>query len=179
MYVYDDEDNESMNDRVMKYTTYSSRAEMEYYESGQADQDAFVRKWEEEKEKERRAVEGLADMLELTGDCRKCPDFVELAEGFFSYNGLISSEQVDFLKHQCSACGGKGTGKPKDEKHEKWRDGLWSDIVEWVHNNEMRCRCCWCQNTFRIYGNYKDPDDEWKAIEEACGNCKYFGEGEA
>lgn len=174
MYVTED----SEDDRVMKYTTYSSRAEMEYYESGQAEADAFEEKWEREKEKERQAVEGLADMLELTGDCRKCPYFTELAEGFLDKNGLIATEQFEFLKMQCSICDGKGTGKPKDEKHRRWLEKDWADLQEWVKDMDLKYRCAWCPNVYRVYGQYKDPDDEWKAIEDLCCNCKYFGEDE-
>jgi hypothetical protein len=138
-------------------------------------------RWEAERErsaqKQKDAIEGLADMLELTGDCRGCAWFTELAEGFLDKNGLITIEQVDFLKMQCSTCGGKGTGKPKDKQHEELVEHNWRNIVEWVKLYEMRYRCCWCPNVYRVYGQYKDPDDEWKALENLCCNCKYFGEG--
>jgi hypothetical protein len=168
-YIYNDEDNAPMLDPYVEPFEYERKEiarEREDYEA----------KWNERIEKERQAVEGLADMLELTGDCRKCPDFTELAEGFLDDNGLISIEQFDFLKMQCSICGGKGTGKPKDEQHEKWRDKSWQDIMEWVKGYDMKFHCLWCPNVYRIYGQYKDPDDEWNAIENLCMDCKYFGE---
>ena len=112
----------------------------------------------------------------MTGDCRKCPDFVELAEGYFSYNGQVSNEQIDFLKMQCSLCEGKGTGKPKDETHAKYVEHYWRDLMEFVKGYNLTFRCCWCPNVYRVYGNYKDPDDEWNALEDLCCNCKYFGE---
>lgn len=152
MYVYDNEDNAPMIDEA----------------------------WEAEREKaaqkQQNAIEGLADMLELTGDCRKCYYFTELAEGFLDRNGLIANEQIDFLKMQCSVCGGMGTGKPKDEQHEKWLEKHWGDLMEWVKLSGLNFRCCWCPNVYRVYGQYKDPDDEWDAIETLCCNCKYFGE---
>ena len=175
-YIYNDEDNAPMNDEFFRVTGYHSQAELEYHESGQAERDRREEYWNEQIDKERKEVEGLSDMLGLTGECRKCRAFTELAEGFFSYNGLVSTEQVDFLKMQCSICGGKGTGKPKDEQHEKWREGYWKDIEEWVKQMDLKFRGRFCPNVYRIYGQYKDPDDEWKAIEEACCNCKYFGE---
>ena len=152
MYVYNDEDNAPMIDEAWEAAR------------GKAAQ------------KQRNAIEGLADVLGLTGDCRKCSEFTDLAEGFLDKNGLIANEQLRFLEMQCSMCGGKGTGKPKDEKHEKWRDNCWQDIMEWVKLMNMKFRCCWCPNVYRVYGQYKDPDDEWKAMEDLCGNCKYWGE---
>ena len=156
MYVYNDEDENPMNDE----------------------------RWEEERarakdaaeQKRQERIEGLADMLELTGDCRECPHFVELGEGFLDKNGLISNEQLDFLKMQCFLCGGKGTGKPKDERHEKWVDSQWDDLRQWVELSGLKFSCAWCPNVYRVYGQYKDPDDEWEAIEELCCNCKHFGE---
>lgn len=177
MYIYDNEDNEPMNDieNLHHVTGYLSFEEMRQVESGEYSAH-LAEKLEAEKEKLLDAIEGLADMLELTGKCRECPDFTELAEGFIDQNGLIANEQVDFLKMQCSICGGKGTGKPKDEKHEKWVEHHWDDLKEWVKNSGLKYRCLWCPNVYRIYGNYKDPDDEWEAIEDHCGKCKYFGE---
>ena len=171
-YIYNDADNYPMNDEFFRITGYHSQAELEYYESGQAEADRM----EEMIEKERQAVEGLADMLELTGECRDCPEFTELAEAFLDENGLIANEQFDFLKRQCFLCGGNGTGKPKDELHKKRRDGEWQDIVDFVNGYEMKHRCLFCPNVYRIYGQYKDPDDEWKALEDMCCNCKYFVE---
>ena len=152
MYVYDNEDNAPMMDE----------------------------RWQAEREKSekklRDSIEGLADMLELTGDCRKCPEFTELAEGFLDKNGQIATEQFDFLKMQCSLCGGKGTGKPKDETHAKYVEHHWRDLMEFVKEYNLKFRCCWCPNVYRVYGNYKDPDDEWKALEGYCCDCKYFQE---
>lgn len=167
MYLYENEDNAAMLDE---------RWEAERERSAQRMDERWAEKREKAAQKQRSAIEGLADMLGLTGNCRECPSFTELAEGFIDRNGMISNEQVDFLKMQCSTCGGMGTGKPKDERHEKWRDRQFQDIMEWVKLNDLKLRCCWCPNVYRIYGQYKDPDDEWKAIEKACCNCKYFGE---
>lgn len=164
-YIYNDEDNEPMVEPF----------EFERDEIAR-EREEFEAKWNKRIENERQAVEGLADILGLTGDCRKCPDFVELAEGYFSYNGQVSNEQIDFLKMQCSLCEGKCTGKPKDEQHEKWRDHYWQDFMQWVMQIGLKHRCLFCPNTYRIYGQYKDPDDEFKAMEDLCGNCKYWGE---
>lgn len=157
-YIYEDEDNQAMTDD----------------------------RWEEERaeakerayQKTRNHIEGLADMLELTGDCRKCHYFTELAEGFLDQNGLIANEQFDYLKMQCFVCCGMGTGKPLNDKHREWIEKDWLDRLEWARDNLPRYSCAWCPVAFRIYGQYKDPDDEWKAIDSAdgCANCKYFQE---
>lgn len=147
-YVYSDEDNCPMNE-----------------EQWQAE-----RAWAKEKaaRKTQDCVEGLADMLELTGECVKCHHFVDLAEGFMDKNGLISNEQFDFLKMQCYVCG--GNGKPNDQVEK-----VWDDLMEWVDRVGLRfSHCAWCPNVYRVYGKYKDPDDEWKAIEKLCSNCKYW-----
>jgi hypothetical protein len=31
---------------------------------------------------------------------------------------------------------------------------------------------------YEVYGQHKDPDDDWKDIEDRCGNCRYFQEQE-
>jgi hypothetical protein len=152
MYVYSDEDNNPMID-----------------EAWQAERERA-----EQKRKER--LSGVLDMLGVYGECRNCAEVCELAQGYLDRTGQISAEQFHFLKMQCSACGGMGTGKPKDEKHEKWRDNCWNDLLEWVKLNELKFRCAWCPNVYMVYGQYKDPDDEWKALEDLCCNCKYFGE---
>ena len=170
-YIYSDEDNAAMTDE---------RWEAERERSAQRMDERWAEKRQREKDKAERkrwnAIDGVADVLGLTGDCVKCDWFIDLAEGFLDGDDQISSEQLDYLKHQCSLCGGMGTGKPKDEQHEKWVENSWDDIIQWVELNGLKFHCCWCPNVFRIYGQYKDPDDEWKAIENACCNCKHFGE---
>lgn len=153
-YIYNDDDNASMND--------------EAYE---------MEKLEAKLQKRKDAVEGLLDMLGLSGGCRECPNILELAEGFLDKNGLIANEQYDYLVHVCKVCGGQGTGvTPK--KNQGWLDNEWSDRLEWAHFNLPKYSCAWCPTAFRIYGEYKDPDDEWKAIEKECCRCKYFEEAE-
>ena len=117
-------------------------------------------------------MEGLLDMLNLDGDCRKCPYITETADGFLQ-NGCISTEQVDYLHLMCVGCHGKG--KP-DPSHEKRLDKDWAEMTEWVKDIGLRHSCIYCANVYRVYGQYKDPDDEWKAMEDLCGDCKYWGE---
>lgn len=151
MYLYDDEDNAPMIDES----------------------------WEHERDKSgKNALDGLLDMLELTGKCRTCPNVVELAEGFLDKNGLISNEQFEYLERNCKLCGGKGTGVCSD-KVQGWLDNEWNDRLEWAKLVFPRFSCAWCPTAFRIYGQYKDPDDEWNAIDskDGCANCKYFQEG--
>ena len=180
MYIYNDEDNYPMNDDPFcgphNPTVYTSREEMEYVESGQWEQDQAEKKdaW---MHKQREALDGLLDMLGLTGKCRECANITELAEGFLDENGLISNEQFDDLEGICKLCGGKGTGITP-EKQQGWIDREWDDRYEWAKSVFPRASCAWCPTAFRIYGQYKDPDDEWNAIDSpgGCGNCKYFGE---
>lgn len=150
-YIYTDEDNAPMADEL----------------------------WEAQMQKEQDALEGLLDILGLTGECRKCPEIVELAEGFLDKNGLIANEQLDYLEGICKTCGGKGTGVIP-EKQKGWIDNEWRDRLEWVKMNLPRFSCAWCPTAFRIYGQYKDPDDEWNAIDspDGCANCKYFQEAD-
>ena len=179
-YIYNDEDNYPMTDDPFygphNPTVYTSRSEMEYVESGQWARDQAEAK-EAKRQKAKDALDGLLDMLELTGKCRECPNITELAEGFLDENGLVSNEQYSYLEGVCRICGCKGTGITP-EKQQRWIDRDWDDRLEWARDILGRMSCAWCPTAFRIYGQYKDPDDEWNAIDskEGCANCKYFQE---
>ena len=148
MYLYDNEDNAPMID------------------------EAWQAAREKATQKKRDELEGLLDMLKLDGECRKCPHITETAEGFLQ-NGLVSTEQVDYLHLMCVGCHGNGTPDPE---HEKRLDKDWADLTEWVKMMTLRHSCIYCSNVYRVYGNYKDTDDEWNALETLCMDCKYFGE---
>lgn len=180
-YIYNDEDNSPMNeDLIMKYTTYMTRAQMEFDESDLSDHyydehERVIRNYMEDK-----ALDGLALVLGLSEKCLECPYFYETAEGFLDNENQISTEQMEYLKIQCAGCKGQANGFP-DPKHEERLDKEWKDLCEWVkdiiHGTGPKVyRCQYCPNVYRVYGKYKDPDDEWKAIEDLCCNCKYFGE---
>ena len=149
MYIYSDEDNAPMID------------------------DAWEAARDRAEQKRKGDLNGLLDMLEIEGSCRECPYITETAEGFLQ-NGLISTEQMDYLHIMCAFCGGRGKGncKPNEDRLDK----DWADLTEFVKNLGLRHRCIYCANVYRVYGQYKDPDDEWNAIEDLCKNCKYFGE---
>lgn len=177
-YIYNDEDNEPMNDDFMgahNPTVYSSRAEMKYVESGEY----FLDKEEMLDYKRRKMderLDGLAMVLGLSEGCRKCPWFEETAEGFLDENKQISVEQMDYLKLQCVGCAGKETGKIDGETEDRLLCEL-EYLKEWMKGLGLTAyRCQSCQNVYRVYGKYNDPDDEWKAIEDLCCNCKYFQE---
>ena len=179
-YIYNDEDNVPMNDPVEQLhhvTGYLSFEEMNAFESGELEEWLEAEK-EARYQRERDALDGLLDMLNLTGKCRECPYVVELAEGFLDKNGLISNEQFEYLERSCKLCGGKGTGIVP-EKVQGWLDKEWFDRLKWANSVFPRMSCAWCPTAFRIYGQYKDPVDEWNAIDsrDGCANCKYFQEG--
>lgn len=193
-YIYNDEDNAPMNDEafapggglypryndcgedlLMKYTGYQSEAEARYYENGGYEADLEAKE-EARRQQYEELKENLLDELKLEGGCRECPYILETAEGFIDENGSVTFEQKEFLRLQCSGCHGKGTGNIQPE-HEKRLIKWWDEIVEWATMCELKPnRCPWCPKVYEVYGKYKDPDDEWRALEDACGNCKYFGE---
>lgn len=178
-YIYNDEDNNPMNDDPFvgahNPTVYSSRAEMEYVESGQWDRDREEAE-EARRQKQEDALDGLAMVIGLSEKCRECPYFYETAEGFLYKNHQISVEQMDYLKHLCAGCKGKETGEPDQATEQR----LYKEVVdlrEWMHGLGLKgWKCENCPNVYRVYCKYKDPDDEWKAIDDLCCNCKYFGE---
>lgn len=165
-YIYNDEDNYPMNE------DYIFRADLNYDESGQFYRDREAEE-DAKREKMRNAVKGVLDMLGLEGGCRKCKHMTDPVEGFLRYNSLVSGEQMMYLRMICAGCHGKGTGAINPE-HEKRLDKFWQERREWVNDHGLRCRCLYCPNVYRIYGEYKNPDDEWIAIEDYCGDCKYF-----
>ena len=175
MYIYNDEDNAPMEDPWMKYTVYSSKAEADYYENGghEAEIEAKEAAYQEKK---KGWMDGLLDILKLEGGCRECPWINETAEGFMDDNGQITGNQLDYLRHMCLGCKGKGTGKINIE-HDDRLAKEWQEFKEWVKDFGLNHWFCpWCKNVYEVYGQYKDPDDEWKAIEDLCGNCRHFGE---
>ena len=46
-----------------------------------------------------------------------------------------------------------------------------ADYIEWCKSYGVTRDCYDCMILQKIYGNYKDPDDEWKAIDRACSDC--------
>ena len=81
-YIYNDEDNAPMNeDPFTGYhnpTVYNSRAEMEAWDSGEAERRLSEKK-EADYNRRKDALDGLLDMLELKGKCRECHNITELA----------------------------------------------------------------------------------------------------
>ena len=159
MYIYNDEDNAPMNDERWEQFHLMLEAK-------EADREA----------KEKEQLNGVLDMLKLEGGCRKCPFMTWKIKGYMREAEQITSNQLEFLRLQCAGCHGKGTGKIQPE-HEKRLAKDWIDLIEWCDLYELnQDHCPWCGNVYEVYGQYKDPDDEWKAMESLCGNCKYFGE---
>ena len=167
--------NDCGEDLLMKYTGYRSEAEAEYYESGQYEIDQQAEK-EARYEAEREALINLAEELGLSENCAKnCYHFYELAEGFFDDDFAVTTEQADFLKAWCCSCKGKAEGKP-DEAMQKIKDKQFDDLQAFIEHNGMKYgHCTWCSKLYEVFGKFKDPDDEWKALEERCGKCQYWG----
>ena len=86
--------------------------------------------------------------------------------GYISFEEMRAVESGKYSAHK---------NEMKDVLMQKQDD----DRLEWAKNVLPRMSCAWCPTAFRIYGQYKDQDDEWKAIDSktGCANCKIFQEG--
>jgi hypothetical protein len=62
-----------------------------------------------------------------------------------------------------------------DAKRSEQKQKAFDDLREWVKNMNMKPSCVWCPKVEEVYGYYKDPDDEWKAMERLCEKCKFWG----
>lgn len=145
-------------------------------------EEARAERQEEERiareEAEKEATERILDQLKLAGKCRECAWILETLEGFWDDNLEISAEQLEYLRLTCVGCKGKETGQA-DPEHENRLIKEWDELTEWVKGmgiTNPAIRCLWCKNVYKVYGKYKDPDDEWKAFEDLCQNCKIFQE---
>ena len=127
-YIYNDEDNVAMNDDFLGYhnpTVYLSRAEMEYYESGQADRDYEDR--ENARDIRRSQIrEGFLDDLEIErgSKCRECPWLkecvIEAYEDQADDDLIMPGEAYDLAKGICRTC--MANPGRKDEAIEKYLD---------------------------------------------------------
>ena len=111
-YVYDDEDNEAMyntEDLWMKYTTYSCKAEADYYENGGYERDLEAR---EAARDERRSCirEGFLDDLGFLrgSECRGCAWMLEcVIEAFEDQvddNLIMPGEAYNLAQRMCHVC---------------------------------------------------------------------------
>ena len=124
--------------------------------------------------RQEESLDGLAMALGMSKGCRKCPWFEETAECFFENDFQISIEQIDYLRMMCAGCKGKETGEADPDTEERLHKEC-AYLREWCNLLGLtEWKCLSCPNVYRVYGKYKDPDDEWKAIEDLCCNCKYF-----
>lgn len=127
-YIYNDEDNAAMNDDFLGYhnpTVYLSRAEMEYYESGQADRDYEDR--ENARDIRRSQIrEGFLDDLEIErgSKCRECAWIkecvIEAYEDQADDDLIMPGEAYDLAKGICRTC--MANPGRKDEAIEKYLD---------------------------------------------------------
>ena len=111
-YIYNDEDNAPMNDPFSGYhnpTVYSSRDEMNYYESSDYDreQDRLM----EARDMKRSAIrEGFLDDLGFKRDdpCRDCPwmkeGVIELFEDDADDDLVMPGEAYDLARRMCEVC---------------------------------------------------------------------------
>ena len=123
------------------------------------------------------AIEEMHNELKHPKYCHDCEWFNELAEGLMDDNGDMEMDQWEFLQLQCAGCHGKTDGKRTDHDEEHLLKH-WCDFTDWVDSLGLKYGCRFCKVVYRIYGKYKDPDDEWNAIDSrnGCMNCKRFGE---
>ena len=137
------------------------------------------RQIEEAHRKQQQALDGLAMVCGLSEACRekRCPWFYEAAEAFLNKDNQVSVEQMDYLRISCAGCKGKETGEV-DPVHDDRLTKEWNERLDWIKwlGIKQYWHCQLCPNVYRVYGQYKDPDDEWKAIEDLCCDCKYFQE---
>lgn len=134
-YIYNDEDNVAMNDDFLGYhnpTVYLSRADMEYYESGQAERDR--EDMESAKEyRESQIREGFLDDLEIErgSKCRECPWLkecvIEAYEDQVDDDLIMPGEAYDLAKGICRTC--MANPDRKDEAIEKY--------LEWWEAGEV------------------------------------------
>ena len=172
-YIYNDEDNAPMNDDPFdgphNPTVYNYREEMKYYESGQYERDLEAREASVRKRHE-DAIKSVMDQLGLEGKCRKCDWIQDLADGFLTDDDKMFSSQFDYLKSLCSSC--------DHGKHIDRVERYWNDMCDFTKGFDMRFSCNWCHVPYEVYGQHKDPDDDWKDIESRCIDCRYFQEHE-
>lgn len=129
-YIYNDEDNVAMNDDFLGYhnpTVYLSRAEMEYYESGQAERDR--EDMESAKEyRESQIREGFLDDLQIERDssCRRCSWIAEILNQFSpDEDGVMPGYCYDLAKGICRECMANPGRKDEaiEEYWDKWEAG--------------------------------------------------------
>ena len=129
MYVYNDEDNYPMNedpfDGYHNPTVYTSRAEMKYYESGQADRDADARQ-EAIEIRQSMIREGFMDDLgiERGSKCRKCPWMIEgILEQYEPDEDLMMPGFCyDIAEGMCKVC--RANPDRRDEAIEEYLKGV-------------------------------------------------------
>ena len=46
-----------------------------------------------------------------------------------------------------------------------------SDFEEWLNAYDFHGVCRRCTYIREIFGKYRDPDDEWRAMDEICNKC--------
>ena len=55
----------------------------------------------------------------------------------------------------------------QEEDYQEWLAGF----EEYLDAMDLHGVCRRCSYIREIYGKYKDPDDEWRAIDELCNKC--------
>lgn len=129
-YIYNDEDNAAMNDDFLGYhnpTVYLSRAEMEYYESGQADRD-YEDRVDAIEYRESQIRECFLDNLQIERDssCRRCSWMNEILGQFDADDdGNMPAFCYGLAKGICETC--QSNPDRKDEAisdyWDKWEAG--------------------------------------------------------
>ena len=111
-YIYNDEDNNSMNDPFdgpHNPTVYSSRDEMEWYESGEYDR--YMDALQDAKDLRRCQIrEGFLDDMGFARDskCRECPWMIEgVIEAFEDQADddlIMPGDAYDTAQRMCKVC---------------------------------------------------------------------------
>ena len=45
------------------------------------------------------------------------------------------------------------------------------EIQDFIDDYAPYIECKGCEKLRALYGMYKDPDNEWKAVDDLCGHC--------
>ena len=122
-YLYDDEDNDPMNDDAMKedpylkYTTYSCKAEEDAWENGDIDRKIEIMETARDI-RNSQILEGFLDDMEIPrgSECRSCPWIKEaIVEQYVADDdNMLPPDAYEVAHRMCAVC----NAHSKEEQYE-------------------------------------------------------------